>query len=80
MKLSDKIFTLFIVAFILMLIFTRTASYDTTDNQDAGIRSGLTLYIDHATGCHYLSTGGLFSSSSSLVPRLNRDGKHVCIG
>lgn len=44
------------------------------DDTDAGMwrRSGVTLVVDYATGCHYLKTWG------GVTPRLDRDGKHVC--
>lgn len=49
-------------------------SYDVTDNIKDKKRSGLSIYIDHETGCQYLGTvfGG-------LTPRLDRDGKPICI-
>lgn len=42
---------------------------DSTD-KDKHNRSGLSLYIDHGTGVHYVK-GGFFGT---LVPRLNSDG------
>ncbi|ATD62516.1 hypothetical protein CNX70_21975 [Janthinobacterium svalbardensis] len=33
------------------------------------------LYVDNETGCHYLTTDAL----QALVPRMDRDGKQVCL-
>ena len=35
--------------------------------------SGLGLYTDNLTGCQYLS-----SPRGGLVPRLDKDGTHIC--
>jgi len=47
---------------------------DDTDNLKNKERSGLILYIDYGTGCHYLKSGAF----DSLVPRLDKNGKIVC--
>ncbi|WP_020471552.1 DUF6440 family protein [Zavarzinella formosa] len=46
---------------------------DDTDNPNDS-RSGMMVYTDHRTGCQYLGTvfGG-------ITPRLDRDGKPVCV-
>lgn len=46
--------------------------WDETDDATNGVRSGLTLYIDHGTGCEYI--GGY----ASITPRLNAKGEHIC--
>ena len=46
---------------------------DSTDSNSG--RSGMRLYIDNKTGCHYL--GEFFGN---LTPRLNADGKQICVG
>ena len=48
---------------------------DSTDNVLTGERSGLGIYVDHMTGCHYLS-GGI---SGGITPRLDSEGDHICI-
>jgi hypothetical protein len=48
--------------------------YDSTDNVKEGVRSGLGLYIDHGTGCHYISIPPL----GTLTPRLDASGKQIC--
>lgn len=40
-------------------------------------RSGLYLYIDYGTGCQYLAGPGFFGKQV-LIPRVDKDGKHVC--
>lgn len=42
--------------------------YDSTD--PPGGRSGLKVYVDHATGCEYLYREG-------LTPRLDGQGRHM---
>ena len=50
------------------------SSYDDTDDFDNKKKSGLILYIDYGTGCHYIKTGAF----DSLVPRLDAKGKIIC--
>lgn len=46
-----------------------------SDNTDPpGGSSGMGLYTDYMTGCQYLSRG-----SGSLTPRMDADGRQVCI-
>jgi len=52
--------------------FAWAVPFDSTDAPDK--RSGLSLMIDHKTGCQYLSKG------SGLWPRFNRNGVHICLG
>lgn len=55
------------VAFIVWAVATLTP-YDSTD--PPGGRSGMSIYVDHATGCEYLSRRG-------LTPRLDGQGRHM---
>ncbi len=48
---------------------------DDTDPPGFWGRSGLTLYVDHRTGCHYLSR-----FLGDLTPRLDAKGAHMCEG
>jgi len=45
-----------------------------TDSSDKSrwIRSGFNIYIDNSTGVNYVGKIGIFSST--LTPRLNKDG------
>lgn len=46
-----------------------------TDSSDApNRRSGLSVHVDHLTGCHY------FGKGNALTPRLDRDGRQICAG
>lgn len=45
---------------------------DSTDKSQSE-RSGMSLHVDHETGCHYL--GG---SWGGITPRVDRDGNHIC--
>lgn len=45
---------------------------DATDDARTGARSGLTVYIDHGTGCQYLRAG------NGMFPRLGADGRPMC--
>lgn len=45
------------------------AGWDSTDGQN--VRSGMSLYVDHGTGCQYLGRIGV------LTPRMQGDGKQA---
>jgi len=62
------------VIIIVCLIVIVYQPYDSTDDIVNHNRSGLTLYVDHGTGCHYIK-GGLFGS---IVPRLDEEGNQYC--
>lgn len=66
---------LMILIFVTAVILDSCTPYDPTDNAVAGERSGMRYYVDHGTGCEYLST--LFGN---LLPRLDANGEHVCNG
>lgn len=51
--------------------------YDDTDDIYNGVRSGMVLHTDYKSGCQYLSTRTLFTSST-LTPRVDVRGKHMC--
>jgi len=68
--------TLTVLALILVVDFLRPT--DDTDKSRFK-RSGMYLYIDHGTGCHYLAGDGFFGKQV-LIPRLDKNGKHVCEG
>lgn len=53
--------------------------YDDTDDVDNRVRSGMALFIDHGTGCHYLASRG-FLGYTTLIPRVDTFGEHVCKG
>lgn len=42
------------------------------DSDPANGRSGMSVYIDHATGCEYLSA----RHDGGITPRLNANGTH----
>jgi len=72
-----------LIAVLLLVVFTSPkvvkvgnwwSKYDDTDNLKGKEKSGLILYIDYGTGCHYLKSGAF----DSLVPRLDKNGKQVC--
>lgn len=50
-------------------------AYDSTDNYILEKRSGLGLYIDHLTGCHYLGT-----KFGGITERKDAEGNHICRG
>jgi hypothetical protein len=58
---------------LLVALFKWAIPYDDTDDVAQGNRSGMHLYIDHGTGCQYVS-GFL----SGMTPRMGADGKQVC--
>ena len=56
---------------LLAWIFSPAKPFDDTDPTSG--RSGLRLYVDARTGCHYL--GGAFSG---ITPRVDAEGRHIC--
>jgi len=62
-----------LMGWLLMAYLLGDLEYDTTDN--GSNRSGLALYIDNKTGCHYLGT-----AHGGLTPRLDSKGEHLCTG
>ena len=50
------------------------SGYDDTDDIANKERSGMALWIDYGTGCHYLQA----SPFTPLVPRMDKNGKQVC--
>ena len=66
-----------VVILCLVAIYSFNAyerPYDATDWPELEERSGLTLYIDYGTGCHWIK-GGLFGT---MQPRMDSHGRHVC--
>ena len=68
----------FILIFIGLLSIDLLRSPDDTD-KSRWDRSGMSLYIDHGTGCQYLAGGGFFGKEV-LIPRVNKIGMQVCKG
>ncbi len=66
-------FWIFMCLLVILLILTPASPRDDTDPPEG--HSGMKLYVDHRTGCHYLGNpwGG-------ITPRLDAKGKHVCEG
>ena len=69
-----KLMTIISILFILIITIIISIPIDSTDMSKSN-RSGMSLYIDNLTGCHYLST--LFGG---LTPRMDRNGNHICTG
>lgn len=64
----------FLVALCLFLIYICPASpRDDTDPPEG--RSGMALFIDNRTGCHYLG-----NPLGGITPRLDGKGRHICEG
>jgi hypothetical protein len=59
---------------LVLVVLAVTSLVAPTDDTDAGSfeRSGMSLHVDHGTGCHYLSRW-----FSEPVPRLDGEGNHV---
>lgn len=73
----DRFLTFICFVIIFSAIANWLAPWDSTDNAEEKERSGMTLYIDHLTGCQYLSGSNLFGSTG-MTPRLNKDGTQYC--
>lgn len=64
-----------LVFFALILLVFRGCPTDSTDVSKWN-RSGMALYIDNRTGCHYLEAGMI----GGITPRLDKNGEHICDG
>ena len=71
--INSKSALLWIVILLGVSYFSPT---DATDKSRLD-RSGMSMFIDHGTGCHYLAGGGFFGKQV-LIPRLDKEGKQVC--
>lgn len=71
--ITNKSILLWIAIMLAVSYFMPT---DATDKSRLE-RSGMSMFIDHGTGCHYLAGGGFFGKQV-LIPRLDREGKQVC--
>lgn len=60
-----------VLGFLLVARYFYPPERDDTDGPEK--RSGMALYIDYRTGCHYL--GNPFGG---ITPRLDQDGRHMC--
>ena len=67
---------MFYKVFFWLIFIYAVSSLFTIDNTDKNlfIRSDLGLKTDYGTGCQYLTT-----LWGSITPRLDKDGKQVCI-
>ncbi|WP_319568247.1 DUF6440 family protein [Cohaesibacter marisflavi] len=69
----ETIFYLFgTIAFICFIGFVSPSTK--SDDSNGAKKSGMTVYTDYKTGCQYLGTW-----SGGITPRLDADGKQVCI-
>ena len=75
-ELLNSFLTFMGILLVVTLVMDHFTPYDSTDNEEGGERSGLVLYIDDHTGCHYVK-GGIFGGTT---PRLDEDGNHMCVG
>jgi hypothetical protein len=65
---------LFLLGVLAFLVYDHYRAFDNTDDAATRTRSGMRLWIDHGTGCEYLSPG-LFGG---LNPRLDKQGNQIC--
>lgn len=67
---KDLFWAVVFVVFLTLVFDFFKVGWDNTDGES---RSGLGLHTDNLTGCQYLS-----SPRGDLVPRLDKDGIHIC--
>ena len=60
------------VVLALLWVFDSDRAFDSTDDLENEVRSGLIIFTDHDTGCEYL--GRLISG---VTPRLDAEGNHM---
>lgn len=66
-------------ALFWLVIILAVSFFSPTDATDKSRwnRSGMSMYIDHGTGCHYLAGGGFFGKQV-LIARVDKNGKQIC--
>ncbi len=77
-KVINWLYAILFTAFIVLAVesfVTYERSYDDTDDPIFEKRSGMKLYIDYGTGCHWIRVGFF----NNMVPRMNVHGRQVCI-
>jgi hypothetical protein len=73
--MGELLSAILIAVMVSYLIYmTSDRPYDDTDDETTETRSGLTLYIDHGTGCEYIASNAF----GQLHPRLDKNGNHIC--
>ncbi len=70
-KMSKEAIIFGFAVVVVVTMFPRSPLDDTDGLEE---RSGLKLYIDRGTGCHYLQGGFM----SNVILRLDANGKHIC--
>lgn len=75
--MNNRIKISIIITFMLIVTISILSPTDSTDKSRWN-RSGMSLYIDNGTGCHYLTLSSGFLGKATLIPRMNSYGNHVC--
>lgn len=61
------------VLFVIVILWLCSGGGVRDDTDPPEGRSGMALYIDHRTGCHYVA-----NPMGGITPRLDAMGRHVC--
>lgn len=72
-----KIWHALVLLGLVMIIVARCNSGPLDDTDPPNGRSGMGLRTDHRTGCQYLTSVSVFGESS-ITPRLDSSGRHIC--
>lgn len=68
---------LILIFFVGLVVYDFAKPIDSTDVSRFN-RSGLRLITDNFTKCQYLSSPHGFFGKEVLVPRVDKNGKHIC--
>ena len=71
--MTPYIFVLSVVVFTYTVTVNFLLPYDNSDDIENKIRSGMSVYTDHLTGCQYLSLGRF----NALTPRYKNDSEQA---
>ncbi|WP_017993809.1 hypothetical protein [Rhizobium leguminosarum] len=66
-------FVILVVLVVLFVAVMLEAFKERDDTDPPNDRSGMVLFIDHRTGCHYVGT-----PHGGITPRLDRNGEQIC--
>lgn len=72
--INTLIWALSVLAASGFILATLSSSHNNINNISTDEPSNMSLKIDHATGCQYLSNG-IFGG---LTPRLDKNGRQIC--
>lgn len=73
MKALEIVLVAAVLCFLGILVYGGVRDAERDDTDPPGARSGMRLFVDHRTGCHYLG-----NPRGGITPRVDGTGRQVC--